>query len=57
MSSSTAAQAAPKRMGRPPVPAESAKSAVVMLRLTPAQRAKLATLGGPEWVRAKIESA
>lgn len=57
MTKSTAAQAAPKRLGRPPVPADKAKSEAVLLKLTPAQRDKLRELGGPGWVRSKIDAA
>lgn len=57
MTKSTAAQAAPKRLGRPPVPADKAKSEAVLIKMTPAQREKLAALGGPEWVRQRIDRA
>jgi hypothetical protein len=57
MKALTAEQAAPKRLGRPPDAPGVAKSETVLLRMTPAQREKLAALGGPEWVRQQIERA
>jgi len=57
MTSKTAAQAAPKRLGRPELPPEKSKSETVLLRMTPAQREKLAALGGAEWLRQQIERA
>jgi len=42
--------------GRPPVKAGE-ETVTVSLRMTPGQRAKLARLGGAEWVRKKIDRA
>lgn len=47
----------PKRpQGRPPVPPELAMH-LVSIRMNDAQRAKLARLGGSQWVRRAIERA
>ncbi len=43
--------------GRPPVAADQRLAERVELRLTPAQRAKLDTLGGADWVRERIDKA
>lgn len=40
--------------GRKPKPADQLM-VVVPIRLTPAQRAKLTTLGGAKWVRAMLD--
>lgn len=42
--------------GRKPVK-QGEETVTVSLRMTPAQRAKLARLGGAEWVRARIDKA
>ena len=42
--------------GRPPVKAGE-ETVTVSLRMTPAQREKLARLGGADWVRQRIERA
>ena len=42
--------------GRKPVK-QGEETVTVSLRMTPEQRAKLARLGGAEWVRTKIEKA
>ena len=42
--------------GRNPVK-QGEETVTVSLRMTPAQRAKLARLGGAEWVRARIDKA
>ena len=42
--------------GRKPVK-QGEETVTVSLRMTPEQRAKLARLGGAEWVRAKIDKA
>ena len=42
--------------GRKPV-AEGEQTVTVSLRMTEAQREKLARLGGAEWVRGKIDRA
>lgn len=47
----------PKRMGRPPLPADQKHAARFELRLTEAQRVKLLALGGADWLRAKIDNA
>jgi hypothetical protein len=47
---------AKKKRGRPPVDPENVTQTVA-IRLTAAQREKLATLGGPPWVREKIDKA
>jgi hypothetical protein len=47
----------PKRpQGRPPVPPEQ-RLEIGTIRLTRAQWAKLAALGGAEWIRGKIDKA
>lgn len=46
----------PRKAGRQPKGA-AALSAPVVIRMTPAQRAKLATLGGAAWVRDRIDRA
>lgn len=40
--------------GRKPKP-EGERMVVVPLRMTPAQKDKLTTLGGAKWVRAKLD--
>ncbi len=45
-----------KGQGRKPVK-QGEETVTVSLRMTPDQRAKLALLGGAEWVRQKIDSA
>lgn len=45
----------PKR-GRPPIPADQHKVAA-SIRLTLAQWAKLAKLGGVDWIRERIDKA
>lgn len=42
--------------GRKPVK-QGEETVTVSLRMTPEQRAKLARLGGAEWVRTKIDKA
>ena len=42
--------------GRKPV-REGEETVTVSLRMTPEQRAKLARLGGAEWVRQRIDKA
>jgi hypothetical protein len=42
--------------GRPPLPPEQRLTGG-QIRLTPAQWAKLASLGGVDWIRKKIEDA
>lgn len=42
--------------GRKPL-RQGEETVTVSLRVTPAQREKLARLGGAEWVRAKIDKA
>ena len=37
--------------------AEGVETVTVTLRMTPDQRDKLARLGGPKWVRARIDKA
>lgn len=46
----------PKPRGRPPIPADQHKVGA-SIRLTVAQWAKLAKLGGVDWIRAKIDRA
>ena len=53
----TEAATQPKRRGRPPAAPGASKDARVELRLTEAQRAKLERLGGPQWVRDRIDAA
>lgn len=50
------ADAAPKRIGRPPAKAGEGKTEAVLLKLTPAQRDKLRALGGAGWMRSKIDA-
>lgn len=46
----------PKKRGRPPIdPSEGTQT--VAIRMTLAQREKLAKLGGAPWVREKIDKA
>lgn len=45
-----------KRPGRPAL-AEDDQTVPITLRLTAAQRGKLAKLGGPPWVRDRIDKA
>lgn len=45
-----------RKRGRPPKGA-AALSAPVVIRMTPAQREKLTTLGGGAWVRERIDRA
>ena len=40
--------------GRKPKP-EGERMVIVPLRMTPEQKAKLTTLGGAKWVRAKLD--
>ena len=47
----------PKRIGRPPKPAEDRRSERIEIRCTKAQRAKLDKLGGAQWLREKIDKA
>lgn len=47
----------PKRMGRPPLPADQKHTARFELRLTEVQRVKLLALGGADWLRSKIDKA
>lgn len=48
----------PKRKpGRPPAPPDKAHTERVEIRLTVAQRDKLDLLGGPPWLRARIDKA
>ena len=46
-----------KKLGRPPLPPESRKTARMELRLTAAQRAKVDRNGGPSWVVRMIDAA
>ncbi|RZI75177.1 MAG: hypothetical protein EOP13_06280 [Pseudomonas sp.] len=48
--------AAKKRRGRPAVDPDQ-QTQPIALRLTAAQREKLTKLGGPPWVRDKIDKA
>lgn len=45
-----------RKPGRPRLE-EGADTVPVTLRMTPTQREKLAKLGGPPWVRGKIDKA
>ena len=47
----------PKPRGRKPLPADERLDASVLLRLTAEQKAKLARIGGQEWLRSKIDAA
>ena len=47
---------AERGQGRKPVK-QGEETVTVSLRMTPEQRAKLARLGGAEWVRTKIDKA
>lgn len=47
----------PKRIGRPPLPADKKHPLRFELRLTEAQKSKLVRLGGADWLRAKIDAA
>jgi len=47
----------PKPRGRKPLPPEQRLDETTILRMTAAQKAKLARLGGAEWVREQIERA
>ncbi|HEX7639839.1 MAG TPA: hypothetical protein VF457_15690 [Burkholderiaceae bacterium] len=58
MSETDGAQAPqPKPRGRKPLPADERLDASVLLRLTAGQKAKLARIGGQEWLRSKIDAA
>jgi len=48
---------APKRRGRPPAAPGESKTDSVLLRLTPELREKLRRLGGPAWLRERIDKA
>lgn len=50
------AKPAAKRPGRPSLQ-EGADTVPVTIRMTPLQKDKLARLGGPQWVRTKIDKA
>ena len=45
------------RRGRPPMPPHKGMTARFELRLTPAQRNKLESLGGADWLRSRIDTA
>lgn len=47
---------AAKRPGRPAL-REGEETVPVTIRMTPTQKDKLARLGGPQWVRTKIDKA
>jgi hypothetical protein len=54
------AQESPKRRGRPTgstIPAELRKSVMLRVLVTPAQAEKFDLLGGPHWMREKIDRA
>lgn len=53
----TSAATEPKSRGRPPAAPGEAKTDAILLRLTPALREKLQRLGGPVWLRERIEKA
>lgn len=48
--------AAKRPQGRPELP-EAERLVVVPIRLSTAQKAKLTTLGGAAWIRARIDRA
>ena len=49
-------KSSPRKMGRPPI--ENGEETVpVSIRMTIPQREKLSKLGGPAWVREKIDKA
>jgi hypothetical protein len=52
----TTSKPAAKRRGRPSLQ-EGEETVPVTIRMTPPQKGKLARLGGPDWVRAKIDKA
>ena len=57
MPSETSKRGGPGRgQGRKPVK-QGEETVTVSLRMAPEQRAKLARLGGAEWVRTKIDKA
>ena len=57
MTDAAAKRGGPGRgQGRKPVK-QGEETVTVSLRMTPEQRAKLARLGGAEWVRTKIDKA
>ena len=57
MPSETSKRGGPGRgQGRKPVK-QGEETVTFSLRMTPEQRAKLARLGGAEWVRTKIDKA
>jgi len=47
----------PRAPGRPRSPPDKGHTARAELRLTPAQKAKLKLLGGPDWIRDCIDKA
>jgi hypothetical protein len=47
----------PRPPGRPRAPPDKALTARAELRLTPAQKEKLELLGGPDWIRDRIDKA
>lgn len=53
----TAEQAAPKRRGRPPAPADQRRDQRAELRMTAAEREKYLALGGLEWFHAQLRKA
>lgn len=46
-----------KPLGRPALPPEVAKTAMIRERVTEAERAKYERLGGKEWLRAALKRA
>ena len=53
---STGRGGAGRGQGRKPL-AEGVETVVVTLRMTPDQREKLERLGGPKWIRDRIDKA
>ena len=49
--------AEPKRRGRPALPPDQRQTERVEIRCTKAQREKLDRLGGPQWLRDRIDKA
>lgn len=52
---SSAPQAPPKRRGRPEVPADRRKSAMIRARVSDVQAQTWEALGGAEWVRPLLD--
>jgi hypothetical protein len=46
-----------KRRGRPVLPPDQRQTERVEIRCTKAQREKIARLGGPQWLRDRIDKA